>query len=208
MDVSFHYCTEQPEKLIRSFKYREQCALEDIDNMEGMIQYFQETFAVNTRLLEQVRLKQNDLEKVAIIVGTPVLSAFPILETQKQRDNETWIKFDTRPKSLAQKEASLLAMKENENIRIEVWNKGKIQASSDDRELKLFTDFIWRHFARENVTIQQIEDATTILRATQNFSQLEQYLSSPLFLPADWETRWNWQPISSHMLLCSNFSTV
>lgn len=99
-------------------------------------------------------------------------------------------------------------MKENENIRMEVWNKGKIQASSDDRELKLFTDFIWRHFARENVTIQQIEAATTILRTTQNFSQFEQYLSFPLFLPADWETHWNWQAISSHMFLCSNFSTA
>lgn len=208
LDVSFHYCTEQPEKLIRSFKYREKCALEDIDNMEGMIQYFQETFAVNTRLLEQVQLKQNDLEKVAIIVRTPVLSVFPILETQKQRDNETWIKFDTRPKSLAQKKASLLVMKENENVRMEVWNRGEIQASSDDRDLKLFADFIWRHFAQENVAIQQIEDAITILRTTQKFSQLEKYLISPLFLPTDWETRWNWQAISSHMFLCSNFSTV
>ena len=205
--MSFHYHTEQPEKLIRSFKYREKHAIEDIANTEDMIHYFQEMFAINTETLEQVQLKQNDLEKVAIMANAPILSVFPILETQKQRDNETWIKFDTRPKSLAQKDASLLAMKENGNIRMEVWSKGKVQASSEDQELELFANFVWRYFARENVAIRQIEDATTILRTTQNISQLERYLLSPLFLPANWAALWQFQPISPHMLFCTNQET-
>jgi len=171
--------------------------------MEEMIQYFQNTVDIDTKMLEQLQMRQSDLEDVAIITRSPVLSVFPILETKKQQDNETWIKFDTRPKSLAQKEASLLAMQENQKIRIEVWSKGKMQASSDDQKLGMFADFIWRYFARENVTIRQIEDAATYLRATQNVSQLEQYLRTPLFLPADWKMRWEFQTISAHMFFCA-----
>lgn len=203
MNVSFHYHTEHPEKLIRSFKHREKCAIEDIDSMEEMIQYFQNTVDIDAKMLEQVQMRQSDLEDVAIITSSSVLSVFPILETKKQQDNETWIKFDTRPKSLAQKEASLLVMQDNQKIRIEVWSKGKMQASSDDQELGMFADFIWRYFAQENVTIRQIEDAATYLRATQNVSQLEQYLRTPLFLPADWKMRWEFRAISAHMFFCA-----
>ena len=203
MKVSFHYYTEHPEKLIRSFKHREKCAIEEIDSMEEILQYFQNTLDVDTKMLKLVQMQQSDLEDVAIITRSPVLSVFPILETKKQQDNETWIKFDTRPKSLAQKEVSLLAMQENQKSRIEVWSKGKMQASSDDQELGVFADFMWRYFARENVIIRQIEDATTYLRATQNVSQLEQYLRTPLFLPADWKMRWELRAISAHMFFCA-----
>ena len=154
VNISCHYYTEQPKKLIRSFKYREERAIEDIDDTEEMIRYFQKEFNADTRLLEQVQLKPNDLEKVAIIGSPTVLSVFPIIETKKQQDNETWIKFDTRPKSLAQKEASLFVIQENAKIQIEVWSKGIMQAPLEDQELSVFTDFIWRYFARENVTIQ------------------------------------------------------
>lgn len=184
--------------------YREKRAIEDIDDTEEMIRYLQKEFNADTRLLEQEQLKQDDLEQVAIIRNPTVLSVFPILKTKKQHDNETWIKFDTRPKSLAQKEASLFVIQENGKKQIEVWSKGRMQASSDDQELNAFVNFMWHYFARENITIRQIEDATVFLKNTENVSRLEQCLQFPLFLPTNWETLWEFQSISQHMLLCSN----
>ena len=83
-----------------------------------------------------------------------------------------------------------------------------MQASLEDQELSVFTDFIWRYFARGNVTIQRIEDAAIELKTTQNISQLEQCLQFPLFLPTNWEMLWEFQSIGSHMVFAHSCSAA
>ena len=122
-------------------------------------------------------------EKVVVKVGRGIVSVYPIIETEWQIFNETWVKHDTRKGSQTQKHGSLLIGQNESQLHFEVWKRGEYKNICD---INLEKDDVLNQVTLEQYATEEFfhEWKNCCLSIANDFADVS------LFLPKDWQTKW------------------
>ena len=179
-----HYYTDEPGKIIDQIKRREEKALTRYAEEQSFNEIYEKW---DMRLYQGMyRLSIDEIyEQVIVKQWANCISTYPIIVTQCQVENQTWVKFDTRKKSIAQKYGAVFTWKDGERIHLELLKLGKIIIEEE----------------YEPVTIERVNQNTLCSIASNEFLQAwvdccpagaDRRCSTDfaLFLPEDWNNHW------------------
>jgi len=182
MNISVHYLTLDPSRIIKQITNREKRAIEDYYTD---IEIYEWQRRRSTELQPNWPTIDEALEQVVVKTWEDVLSVYPIVVTPYQEDNETWVKCDTRSKSFAQKHGCIFIGIKETTFHFEFWKHGD-NLIYEDIPIDLSSMSI------EELTLQR-SVPMDILQKIQ-FDTPEK-LGSPMFdiplaLPTMWEEKW------------------
>ena len=175
--LSFHYFSAHQQQIIRGIKNAEKISLANpADTCTKIFLEYQ-------------------YPKTVVIARPSCISVYPYSPQLGQSPYWGWLKFNTRKNTYAQKSGSLLVMEDgpSQKIRLELWKNGiriefldcsfaDMQGADVDKFLSVYHEF------NQTDSLSCSANYHSMLKKDiLNFSQLQEVLSIPLFLPDDWQ---------------------
>lgn len=210
-EYGFHYLVsnqEEAKKLLESFMRRENKSQIDLELGKKYAPQLlnsktkEENRELYDALYREYKLRLSaELEKTLLLRSGNILSVYPILETEWQEKNNTWVKFDSRPKSLAQKYASLFAIRnKNGKIGLRFCREGNFLGETYFQSESELPVLLCKYFPNDN-DITLYTEAISAIHTSNSFDTLSELLGFPLLLPTDWEKRWKTEAITEHLFI-------
>jgi len=113
------------------------------------------------------------------------ISVYPVLTTEYQVANETWVKNDTRENSIAQKYGNLFVEKDMNIVYLEYWKQGKLICDED-----CDFDLVEKTFQNTLRTLESKVVLDVWKKNCPNDDLVQNAVEIPLLLPDDWEHIW------------------
>jgi hypothetical protein len=195
-NVSIHYITNDSKKIIQQIARREHKCIDDYYMGIELEKSFQKAFEdratnnVDNVCPQRPKTIQEYMEETVIRKWKGVLSVYPILETMWQRENETWVKCDTRKRSSTQKYAAMLFGATSHELHFLMWRSG------DLINTWTFDIDIW-HDAQGDLTLRKlgseelISEWLRVLPPGFDFEKPNELLDFRLTLPNNWREQWS-----------------
>ncbi len=210
-EYGFHYLVanqEEVKKLVDSFKRREKKSQFDLELEKKYAPLLlnskmkEENREIYDKLYREYKLRLSaELEKTLLLRSGNILSVYPILETEWQEKNNTWVKFDSRPKALAQKYASLFAIRDkNGKIGLRFLRQGNCLGETYFQSKSELPGLLYKFFPNDN-NLDVYTEAIAAIHTSNSFYTLSELLGFPLLLPTDWEKRWKTEAITEHLFI-------
>ncbi len=175
--LSFHYFSTHQQQIIRGIKNTEKIAL--ANPADTCIKIFLEY----------------QFPKTVVIARPLCVSVYPYSPQLGQSPYWGWLKFNTRKNTYSQKSGSLLVMEDgpSKKVRLELWKNGMrievldcsfadIQGTNVDKFLSVYHEFNQADSLPCDANHHSMHKKDIL-----SFSQLQEALNIPLFLPDDWQ---------------------
>lgn len=183
--IAMHYHAAEPDKIIERIKRKEKKVLSDYYEEERLRLMWSKDDFFRPITDQYFPTIDERFEQVVVKAWNFGISVYPILVTEYQFDNETWVKFDSREKSISQKFGSLAVWKDTQNLYFSFYKRGQI-FHEEEYNLGLVKNTYTN-------TIQSICTKDTLdlwIKCCHNDMYADEAVNFPLYLPDDWESIW------------------
>ena len=178
--VAMHYLTDNEQSIVEQIIRSEKKAIKDYSEQFSLENPWESKSSATD---SSTALSEVPFEKVVVKVCRGIVSVYPVIETDWQIFNETWVKHDTRKGSQAQKHGSLFIGQNESLLHFEVWKHGDYKNICDINPEK--EDVL------NQVTLEQYATEEFLFEWKNCCSSIENdFADVPLFLPTDWQTKW------------------